>query len=161
MHHQDIFRCYAGWMEAYVCAPCNEDIYVERCGEDREAGEEKTRCKLSVTLSGTRTAAQMRQREAGTTFMNFLQGTQPGDTAITTGCPSRRGEDVKGHFRNFTSKVLLWVCCWRCFSRAGLRAISLPIPGCATVAPRRAMSCFQWKSVISTILAGSCTLYHF
>ena len=53
---------------AYMYAPCDEDVYVELCDEDREAGEEQMCGKLSKAMYGTRIAAKMWQREAGNTL---------------------------------------------------------------------------------------------
>ena len=48
--------------------PCDEDVCVELCDEDREAGEEHMCGKLSKAAYGTRIAANMWQREAGNTL---------------------------------------------------------------------------------------------
>ena len=53
---------------ACMYAPCDEDVYVERCDEDREAGEEQMCGKLSKAMYGTRIAAKLWQREAGNTL---------------------------------------------------------------------------------------------
>ena len=53
---------------AYMYALCDEDVYVELCDEDREAGEEQMCGKLSKAMYGTRIAAKMWQREAGNTL---------------------------------------------------------------------------------------------
>ena len=48
---------------AYMYAPCDEDIYVELCEEDRAPGEDHLCGKLVKAMYGTRTAARMWQRE--------------------------------------------------------------------------------------------------
>ena len=48
--------------------PCDEDVYVELCDEDREAGEENMCGKLSTAMYGTRIAAKTWQHEAGNTL---------------------------------------------------------------------------------------------
>ena len=53
---------------AYFYAPCDEDIYVDLCEEDRDIGEEHMCGKLVKAMYGTRTAARMWQREVANTL---------------------------------------------------------------------------------------------
>ena len=72
---------------AYMYAPCDQDVQVELCDEDREAGEEQMCGKLSKAMYETRIAAKMWQREAGNTLKG--DGFTAGRTSPCLISPSR------------------------------------------------------------------------
>ena len=105
----------------YMYAPCDEDIYVDLCNEDRESGDESMCGKLVKAMYGTRPAARMWQREAAGTLKEagFTAGrTSPclfhhgprdvmvcshGDVFVSSGSP----EDFKWFEKVLNSKYCI------------------------------------------------------